>query len=286
MPVQPGSFIRTDKGVRRLLHDELATGLGLAKAWQKEYPSGHLVRKTVALHLFEYLTPLLLQPQVPTISSQLPEVGTMDDVAPISECESVGDYVVFQWRPPDLRPGSGWSAQCLRNLRQACDTYPDSDQLYTEGVQMLDHHRNNYDAEGPDLTKVQLLWWKFSSGHWDALHEGSPMNFLHDPVHIIQPNSDMTEEQLVIAVQYYDELVDLEIFKELLEGEEMLTNAPLFCLPKAGQPGQWRILADMQKGHHNETIGADPTNFPKASVILDQKVLSPVHCPQGGPEVP
>jgi hypothetical protein len=96
------------------------------------------------------------------------------------------------------------------------------------------------------------------------------MNFLHDPVHIIQPNSDMMEEQLVIAVHFFYELVDLGIFKELLKGEEMLMNAPLFCLPKAGQPGQWHILADMHKGRQNKAIGTDPTTFSKALVILDQ----------------
>jgi hypothetical protein len=165
---------------------------------------------------------------------------------------------------------------------------------------MLDRHCNNYDAEGPNLTKVQLLWWEFPSEHWDALREGSPMNFLHDPVHIIQPNSDMTEEQLVIASQFFDELVDLGIFKELLEGEEMLTNAPLFCLPKAGQPGQWRILADMRKGRQNEAIGADPTIcFPEGFGNFGPnvlrwlvggggrlEVLSSVYGPQGGPKVP
>ena len=270
MPAQPGAFINTDRGVRRLLHDELATGLGLPKAWRKEYPPGHLVRKTVALHLFEYLTPLLLLPRTPAALPGLPEVAPADDVSPISACKAGGDYVIFEWHPPDIRPGSDWNAKRLRNLRTACDTYPDSDRLYEEGVQMLDRHRNNYDEEGPNLTQVQLLWWEFPSEHWDALREGSPMNFLRDPVHIVQPNSAMTEEQLVIAVQFFDELVDLGIFKELLEDEIMLTNAPLFCLPKAGQPGQWRILADMRKGRQNEAIGADPTIFPKASVILDQ----------------
>jgi hypothetical protein len=47
------------------------------------------------LYLFEYLTPLWLQPQVPAEPSKLPEVGMMDNVAPISDCESMGDYVVF-----------------------------------------------------------------------------------------------------------------------------------------------------------------------------------------------
>jgi hypothetical protein len=47
------------------------------------------------------------------------------------------------------------------------------------------------------------------------------MNFLPDPVYLVQPNLDMTEEQMVIAVQFcFDKLVDLSIFMELLKGEK------------------------------------------------------------------
>jgi len=41
MPARPGSFIRTDQGTRRLLHDELAKGLGVPKTWIGDcYPDG------------------------------------------------------------------------------------------------------------------------------------------------------------------------------------------------------------------------------------------------------
>jgi hypothetical protein len=50
MPAQPGTFIRTDRGIRRLLHDELCNGLGVPKPWVLEYPDGKTVRRTVALH--------------------------------------------------------------------------------------------------------------------------------------------------------------------------------------------------------------------------------------------
>jgi hypothetical protein len=43
-----------------------------------------------------------------------------------------------------------------------------------------------------------------------------------------------------------------------------------FCLPKPGQPGQWRVLSDMKRGGQNSGIGPDPTVFPKTGVILDQ----------------
>jgi hypothetical protein len=50
----------------------------------------------------------------------------------------------------------------------------------------------------------------------------------------------------------------------------MVANGPLFCLPKPGQPGQWRVLSDMKRGGQNKCIGVDPTVFPKTGVILDQ----------------
>jgi hypothetical protein len=55
-----------------------------------------------------------------------------------------------------------------------------------------------------------------------------------------------------------------------METEKVVANAPLFCLPKPGQPGQWRVLADMKFGRQNEAIGTDRTVFPRGNVILSQ----------------
>jgi hypothetical protein len=74
------------------------------------------------------------------------------------------------------------------------------------------------------------------------------MNFLKEPLSIIQPNSAMTEEQLEIAEEFIIELVGLGVLIEVDDGY-LKTNAPTLCLPKPGQPGQWRVLADMKKGH-------------------------------------
>jgi len=53
MPFIPGSLISTPRGTRRLLNDEIARGLGVPKKWLEEvYPTGQLVRRTVALHIF------------------------------------------------------------------------------------------------------------------------------------------------------------------------------------------------------------------------------------------
>jgi hypothetical protein len=105
--------------------------------------------------------------------------------------------------------------------------------------------------------------------YWDNLRNGSSMNFLCEPRHELTPNSDMEEEQIVIAEEFLDKLVDLGVLAEVEPGE-IVANGPLFCLPKPGQPGQWRILSDMRRGGQNEAIGADPTVFLKAGVILEQ----------------
>jgi hypothetical protein len=109
----------------------------------------------------------------------------------------------------------------------------------------------------------------FPPEHWDALREGSSMNFMHQPRCEITPNSPMDEEQIAIAEEFLDELVSLGTFIPVAPGE-MVANGPLFCLPKPGQPGQWRILSDMKRGGQNAAIGPDPTVFPKSEHILDQ----------------
>jgi hypothetical protein len=49
----PGSLILIPRGTRRILNDEIARGLGVPKKWLGEvYPTGQLIRRTVALHIF------------------------------------------------------------------------------------------------------------------------------------------------------------------------------------------------------------------------------------------
>jgi hypothetical protein len=102
-----------------------------------------------------------------------------------------------------------------------------------------------------------------------ALGRSSQLNFLVVPRHKLTPNSDMEEEQIVIAEEFRDELVALGILVEVPPGG-IVAIGPLFCLPKPGQAGQWRILLDTRRGGQNEAIGANPTVFPKLGVILEQ----------------
>ena len=67
----------------------------------------------------------------------------------------------------------------------------------------------------------------FPPEHWNGLHDGSSMNFLAEPRHELTPNSEMEEEQIVIAEEFLDELVDLGVLVEVQPGE-IVANGPLF----------------------------------------------------------
>jgi hypothetical protein len=80
----------------------------------------------------------------------------------------------------------------------------------------------------------------------------------------------MDQEQLDTTAAFVDELLELKIVKLMDEGREVIVNAPLFTVPKEGQEGQWRVIADMMQGGHNSYIGLDPCVLPRQSHILDQ----------------
>ena len=58
----------------------------------------------------------------------------------------------------------------------------------------------------------------------------------------------MDESGSQAAATFVDELLDLRVIRSLEEGMNIVSNAPLFVVPKEGQPGQCRIIADMKKG--------------------------------------
>jgi hypothetical protein len=105
MPAWPGCYIRTDKGVRRLMNYELARGQGTPKAWMKDvYPRGQMVCHSVAVHVFEYVRTLLTRNE---------EVAALDPI-PMNETASSSGKPPstnspFVWRPPDLSKDSAWT---------------------------------------------------------------------------------------------------------------------------------------------------------------------------------
>jgi hypothetical protein len=53
-------------------------------------------------------------------------------------------------------------------------------------------------------------------------------------------------EQIRIAMEFVEEPLDLVVvIQNPLEDHEILTNAPLFMVPKEGQDGEWRFIVDM-----------------------------------------
>jgi hypothetical protein len=82
------------------------------------------------------------------------------------------------------------------------------------------------------------------------IHDGGSMHFMAPPTPWIHPDSSMTEEQLVIATEFVQELVDLGA---LVPGFG-LTNGLSFVSEKAGQPGQRRVLLDMKSGGKSSVV--------------------------------
>ena len=72
----------------------------------------------------------------------------------------------------------------------------------------------------------------------------------------------MTDEQLIAAGDFVDELISLGVLQSPPQDRATLLNAPLFVIPKAGQPGEWRCIADMLRGGQNMCIVNDPTILP------------------------
>jgi hypothetical protein len=150
----------------------------------------------------------------------------------------------------------------MNNLREAANSFPDPTKVIDEGIAALATHPNNYKVDGPAAKRLKLLWWEFPKEHWEPLKEGSRMNFLESPQAAIHENAAMDEEQIQVAANFVDELMDLGAVQTPTEGREILTTAPLFVVPKEGQEGEWRVIADMLRGGQNECIAGDPVYFP------------------------
>jgi hypothetical protein len=74
------------------------------------------------------------------------------------------------------------------------------------------------------------------------------MNFPIEPTCHILPNADLTPEQQIIAGEFANELITLGVLLPETKADKVIANAPLFCLPTAGQPVERRILANMKLG--------------------------------------
>ena len=272
MPSTPMGWFMDGDGPRQLLLEETARGLGLPKS--RDVPpqalTPHLLHNTTSVFHWEYISQCFLQlmdTSAPTVSVSQP-VPSAGDEMPSSEA------AYPDWKPPDMTPGGEWHTARVERLRYACSLYDDGDSLFQDGLQKLMRHRQNYDSEGPAPARLQLLWWEFPESQWEEIRLGGSMNFLTEPVHQIQPNSPMGPDELKVAEEFVDELVALGVLRPPATDDgnpiDIVTNAPLFTVPKPGQPGQYRCIADMLKGGQNASVGNDPVVLPRASHILDE----------------
>lgn len=281
MPSTPGRWITTHEGTRRLEVDEFIRGMGGVTPGPPNFgkhPLRSMALRSTSVFHWEHLTNsmsrsiwLKVTPGMSNPSTAPRELLPSDQRFP-----SRPRAPKFTWQPPDLSMGSPWYNRRLTNLNIAAAVYPLPDgveegtfrrALVTEGLEMLARHRANYDSVGPKPTHLQLLWWEWPYEHWVPLREGSKMNFQQEPPAIIHENSPMDEVQTQVALEFVEELIGLGTLAPLV-GQEVKSTAPLFCIPKEGQPGQWRVIADMLRGGQNSCIANEPVYLPRLLHIL------------------
>ena len=317
MPETPGRWIRTDRGIRRLLAEEVARGLGVPKSWHVN-PNDYTTKKlqaTTSVYHWEYIAQCIYQQEnsrvkieslrikAPKIEYQnrsnceennqkiesvneriATEAGLKNQTATEARLEEeqadhtnsqdqkdghkMDEPRPIQWKPPDLSKGGVWYQARVARLKASALRYKDYHRIVAQGLEDLERHRSNYNMDGPTPTTLQLLWWEFPLEHQEDVRIGASMNFLEPPQPGLTPNSEMTDEQLVAAGEFVDELISLGVLQTPPQDRATLLNAPLFVIPKAGQPGEWRCIADMLRGGQNMCIGNDPTILPRANDIL------------------
>ena len=263
MPDRIDALIQTPKGTRVLLADELGKGLGISDVSRdpKIRPPSSLITGCTGIHLWAAMRPSLANYLRPITPVDVPDPPLDTRTYDAFSSTKTGEW---KWSPPDLSLGSPWWCARVETLSWACRSYSDRSRRFQQGLEALDIHRNNYGPEGPQ--QLQLLWWEFPPEHWRELQEGFSMNFLREPPPGLVANADMTPAQKETAALFYGELKQLKVLRP--PTEEVLATTPLFCLPKAGQPGEWRVLANMKEGGQNTVIGQDPVFLMGSDAIL------------------
>jgi len=270
MPDHPQAWIRSDRGTRRLQHEELAKGKGMPPSWIKGKGSSSPLRQSqvdraTCVHLWaaamDVLRPWLLEERKTGTQDQS---STKDTKVPKWDDKEANDKE-WQWETPDLREGGEWFKARVATLKEAIKEAPNPQELYEGGLRALAIHRGNYTGEGPK--RLQLLWWEFPKEHHEGLREGFRMNFLITPEGELQLNSVMDEVERAAAGKFVDELELLGVLGEA-KGE-LKANCALFCVDKGPkQPDEKRCIADMKKGGQNSCIGKDPTFLVRSEDIL------------------
>ncbi len=74
-----------------------------------------------------------------------------------------------------------------------------------------------------------------------------------------------------MAVAFVTELIELGVLIRAADiGVEVCNNFPLFLVPKAGQPGQYRCIADGKRGGQNSNCVPDTCMMTSPDHILQR----------------
>ena len=275
-PSRGTAWIRTEGGYRSILLEELGRAVGVTGDDLSSSPQpGRGLDATTSVYHWEYLSHGLKNRRgSPSQEAQVLEAGVtsalQDELGSTPLPASADPGTRCTWAPPDLRPGRQWYKNRVNSLFEAVrQTGEDFISLVNNGLDALAGHRLNYDETGPAPRRLQLLWWEFPVEHRKAIREGSRMNFLRPPAPGIHPNMEMNPEQREVARRFVEELIGLRVLQKA-PPDMILTTTPLFTVEKPGQPGEWRVIADMLRGGQNRTAANEPVYLNRPLHILEQ----------------
>lgn len=162
MPDHPQAWIRSDRGVRRLQHEELAKAKGILPSWLKGDGAIPLrqsqVDRATCVHLWsaamDVMRPWLLMEEEEA-GSEGPKASKKDTAVPTWDDGEDSDEK-WQWEVPDLSEGGEWFLARVATLKEVIKGAPNPEELYEGGLKALAIHRGNYTDEGPK--RLQLLW--------------------------------------------------------------------------------------------------------------------------------
>jgi hypothetical protein len=275
MPDELNVWVDTDRGIRRLQAGELAKAKGLPSEWKTQEAltnkGASWIQKATCSHLWaavldpvaEWLTPEV-QPPAKASKARPRKARRAKTQATASKKPVSGLQPDWSWEVPDLSLGGAWYQERIGSLEAAIAGRADASHLRAEGHKILDRHRRNYTTSGPQT--LQLIWWEFPPESWEAIREGSSMNFLVTPTGEIKPNAPFNEDELPVAIRFFDELIALEVL--IPATEPLKANCPLFCVEKPHEAGAYRCIADAKSGGQNQCMAKDPVYLSRADDIL------------------
>jgi hypothetical protein len=108
LPDSVGALIATDRGVRRLLSEELAKAKGVPHAWiAQEYLKPEMVNGLTSLHLWAAVA-ASLDDTVPTSVRVLSTPSIPVEEEPVWMSRAQMDEPDWEWSPPDLSAEGDW----------------------------------------------------------------------------------------------------------------------------------------------------------------------------------